>query len=264
MAIEFVPLKPRIYINSFPKSGTNLAKLMTLHMAKRQEPLHWLGSFKYHSWTTEWIPSEKLISVIEGQPEGTWMMGHMGYKPELERAFQRMNTCMIFIYRDLRDVAVSQTYHIENEDDDRFKHLDKKLYMDLPTHEDRIQAVIEGIDKYAGIVERWELYAEWINIPWVFPVKYEEIQADPKEVSSKVVDYVIGRTLKSKDGFTFLLGEEYKKSIKKSLDLAQTTEFSGSFRKGKIGEWEKEFTQSNLKAFEETGGNIWLERLGYA
>lgn len=256
-------LNPRIYINSFPKSGTHLAILVTLHMAQAQKPKYWLGSFKKHSWSKDWVPVDKLVGVIKGQPAGTWMMGHMGYDPEIDRAFREMGTCMIFVYRDLRDVAVSLTYHIENTDDQRFKHLDKALYMAMPDHQARLKAVIEGIPGYPGIVERWELYEKWMGVDWVLPVKFEDMRNQPETIANQVVDYVIERTMEHRCSMPFVAGDNYKIAIKRSIEQMNTTEHSGSFRAGRVGDWRDEFTTETLKSFHDTGGDDWIERLGY-
>ena len=258
------PLGARIYINSFPKSGTHLAYLITANLAARQEPKHWIGSFRGNSWTTKWQPIDKIVGVIEGQPANTWMIGHMGYKPEFDEAFQRMNTCMIFVYRDLRDVAVSQTYHIEAEDDKRFRHPDKQLFMDLPDHTARLRAVIEGIDRYPGIIDRWVNYAPWLNVDWVFPVRFEDMRNYPEQTAKRVVNYVIQRTVFNTEGaFPVLIGDEFAHAIALSIRNMNTTEYSGSYRAGRVGDWRAEFTPELLDLFDELGGNDWLERLGY-
>ena len=191
------------------------------------------------------------------------MMGHCGHHPDIEAALDEMGTCMIFVYRDLRDVAISQTYHIENQDDDRFKHLDKKLYMDMADHEARIKAVIEGVGDYPGIVDRWSLYAPWLKVPWVMGVKYENMRADPKGVASMVVDYVIQRTMLHGGMPPLVAGENYKVAINRAIDQMGTTEYSGSYRKGQPGEWEKEFNIEIMETFHQVGGMDWIERLGY-
>lgn len=257
-------LLPKIYINSFPKSGTHLAILITLHMAQIQKPKHWCGSFHDHSWTNRWISTRQIVKIIKGQQPGTWMMGHMGYKPAIERAFREAGTCMLFVYRDLRDVAVSQTYHIENPDDETFKHRDKALYMALPDHAARLQAVIEGIGKYPPLIERWELFAPWLDVDWVMPIRYEEMRQDPEAVASRVVDYVIKRTM-DQAGYLFplVIGDDYKQAIYRAIRQMGTTEHSGSFRTGRVGDWRDEFTPAAAEAFARTGGDDWIERLGY-
>lgn len=263
MSVEVINLLPKIYVNSFPKSGTHLAILITAHMAKIQQPKHWLGSFTKHSWSNEWLPTRKIVGVIRGQQPGTWMMGHMGYKPQFDRAFQNCGTCMLFVYRDLRDIAVSLTYHIENTDDERFKHADKPLYMNLPTHEDRIRAVIEGIEDYPGLVERWENYAEWLNVDWVLPIRFEEMRTDPKGIAKRAVDYIVKRTFEYQGLPPLVIQENYVLAIERAIDHMGMTEHSGSFRAGRVGDWRTEFDDAAIKAFTRVGGDEWIEKLGY-
>lgn len=263
MTIIVEHLMPKIYVNAFPKSGTHLAILITAHMAQVQKPKHWLGSFRDHSWTTNWVPTPNVVSVIKGQQPGTWMMGHLGYKPEFDQALQESGTCMLFIYRDLRDVAVSQTYHIEQKDDERYKHDGKALYMALPSHADRLKAVIEGLDKYSGIIERWELYAPWLGVDWVLPIRYEDMRKNAEDVANKAVDYIIKRTFEHAGMPPLVIGDDYKLAIKRAIDQMHTTEHSSSFRAGRVGDWRDEFTPEVLDAFRSVGGDGWIERLGY-
>jgi hypothetical protein len=260
MPVLMTPFRPRIHINSFPKSGTHLAIFIIAHIAHRQQPRHWLGSFKKNSWSTEWHTDDCIIPVIEGQPACTWMIGHMGWKKTYYDAFQKMRTCNLFIYRDLRDVVVSQTYHIENPDDRRFRHPDKQLYWDMETHEDRMKAVITGIDGYPGVIDRWELYAPWLEMrPNVLPIKFEDMIDEPELVARKTVDYCIERTIV--DDMPIMLAESLKRTIVKSVENLQMRD-SGSFRKGIIGSWKNEFTPEILELFNQHERG-WLERLGY-
>jgi hypothetical protein len=260
MTIEFVGLMPKIYINSFPKSGTHLALLVTLHLAKVQKPHYWLGSFSGNSFTTDWFSLDNILPVIQGQQPGTWMMGHMGYKPEIEEAFIEAGTCMLFVYRDLRDTAVSQAYHIENPDDKRFRHPNKAAYMELESHEERIKAVITGLNGCAGIIERWELYAPWLDCDWVLPIRYEEMRNEPDKIAEKVLDYIVGRTMG--DEIAIVFRSQYLAAIQESIKNMITTDKSVSFRAGRIGDWREEFTPEILELFNSKS-NGWIERLGY-
>ena len=189
-------------------------------------------------------------------------MGHLGYRPSFEKAFEAMGTCMLFVYRDLRDVAVSQTYHIENEDDVRFKHPGKEIYQKMESHEARIQAVVEGIEEYAGIVERWELYAPWLEVAWVLPIRFEDMRTEPKKVAHKVVDYVFQRTMQHNDFLNLMIAEDYKKTIERAIDQMGIRE-TGSFRAGRQGDWRREFTPEITESFNNSGGSAWLKSLGY-
>lgn len=256
-------LKPRIYTNTFPKSGTHLANLISMHLAHRQEPKHWLGSFRGNSWTTTWVSSRQILGVIRGQPEGTWYQGHLGYKPEFEEAFREMNVCVLFIYRDLRDVAVSQTYHIENPDDEASCHPNKALYREMPSHEDRLLAVVNGVSDFPGVIERWELYAPWLDVPWVLPIRFEDMRQRPEWVADKAVNYILARTSKESSALTMFFAESVTRSIERARKNLGKTEYSVSFRKGNTGDWRDEFTPEIKEAFKRTDTNNWLVKLGY-
>jgi hypothetical protein len=229
-------LRPRIYINTFPKSGTHLANLICAHLAHIQEPRHWLGSFNGNSWKSEWVAKDYLLRVI---------------------------LCMFFVYRDLRDVAVSQTYHIEHPDDDKCRHPNKALYKEMASHEDRLLAVINGVSEFPGIIERWKLYAPWLDVPWVLPVRYEDMRQRPEWVAEKAVNYVIERTTKAYDVRSVFFAETILNAINKAIDNLGTTKYSASYRKGNVGDWQTEFTPKIKKAFKKADQDNWLERLGY-
>lgn len=261
VTLETTPLMPRIYINAFPKSGTHLAYLAIAHLAQPQKPTHHLGSFQDNCWTNRWANVPRIVDILEWQPAGTWVIGHMGYRDEFAEIMQKVGTCMVFVYRDLRDVAVSQTYHIES-DDDTFRHPDKKLFMELGSHEARLKAVIEGHGRFPGIVERWEMFAPWLDCEWVLPVKFEDLRTDQRGCAEKILAYVIKRTAQYADFTPIVYGENYENMVQWAADKLQTTTHSSTFRKGQIGNWRDEFTPEIRKLFNERN-NGWLERLGY-
>lgn len=258
---EINPLQPKIFINTFPKSGTHLANLICQHLAHRQEPQHWLGTFAGHSWTTEWKDLDPILTVIKGQPAGTWYQGHMGHHDLLEDAFYRNDVAVFFVYRDLRDVAVSLTYHIEFADGETKYHPGKDKFMALANHTERLKYVIKGLDEYSGIIERWKLYAPWLRSPWVLPIRYEDMRENPRGVAEKAISYVIKRTLK--DETSVVLEKNIVDAIVHADRLLKTNEHSSSFRKGVSGEWGKEFTPELKTLFKEMDDENWIVRLGY-
>ena len=259
--LKFVPFQPRIFYNTFPKSGTHLANLLCAHLAHRQTPKHWLGTFRGHSWTSQWMPDEYLLPVIHGQPAGTWYQGHMGYKEKYAQAFDEVGVSMLFVYRDLRDVAVSQTYHIELADGENRHHPGQDDFMALPTHADRLTAVLTGLGVWTGLLARWELYAGWLDVPWVLPIRYEDMRDKPREVATQVVEYVIERTTAGQ--YYLLFDDTLQRTIDKATELLSTTKYSSSYRKGVSGEWKREFSDYHKKLFKQLDVNNWIVRLGY-
>jgi hypothetical protein len=190
------------------------------------------------------------------------MMGHCGYLPYYEQAFEDNNTCVLFIYRDLRDVAVSLTYHIENPDRESFKHPGRDEYLALPSHEDRLKAVIEGFGEWPGVIERWDLYEGWLHSKAVLPIRYEDMRENPGEVAGRVLDYVILRTVKGSGEIPIVVKDNFIAAIDHAAAQLQTTDRSGSFRKGIVGGWMEEFTPEINDLFNSLVGDR-LERLGY-
>ena len=220
---EPTPLQPRIYINSFPKSGTHLANLITTHIAHRQEPHHWIGTFSGNSWTNTWLPLQIVIDVINNQPACTWMQGHAGHNLEIEQALNDMGTAVIFVYRDLRDVAVSLTYHIESENEKRFWHPARDLFKSLGSHDARLSAVITGIEGYPGVVDRWELYAPWLSVPWILPVKYEAMRSDPRGTADRVLSYIIKSSAEHNGHPPVVMANNYWAPVDHAAEQMKTT-----------------------------------------
>ena len=122
----------KIYICGFPKSGLHLAELMGFATAGPVEPKNWLGSFDDNSWSTKWVNIDRYIERVKEHPPGTMLKGHTGYRPEIEKAFFENGTAVAFIYRDLRDVAVSQAYHVLSDKDNQV-HPGKEIYKQIIT-----------------------------------------------------------------------------------------------------------------------------------
>jgi hypothetical protein len=190
------------------------------------------------------------------------MKGHAGYREDIADFLYKMGASVVFIYRDLRDVAVSMSYHVIDDDDRNFTHPDKHLYRDLPTQEERIAACIEGIGPYSGLIERWETYAPWLKLPWVHPLKYETMRADPLTASTDLMQYVYKRTGQANGVSIRLDTDTLKEAAPAMVEAMGHKDKSPTFRKGKAGGWREEFTPA-LKDLFKRHDNGWLVRLGY-
>lgn len=196
----------RILVNGFPKCGTHLAAQMVSAIAEARQPDPWLCSFEDYSWTGHWSELDPLLHTILSWPEyelrGTadllngaqpprhvYMLGHVGYREVIAATLKRMDVRMIFVTRDLRDAAVSVLRHIESQAP-RLRHPDKAAYMALGTSERRLIAIIEGLDHYPGILERWELYKGWltVDLPYRLTVTFEEMIEHPEATVRRVCE----------------------------------------------------------------------------
>jgi len=252
---------PRIFLNGFPKSGLHLAVLMARSITT-EAALHpaWTGCFTHNSWATNWAPAAGVLAGLRCLRDDTWLKGHMGYLPVYEQYLYWHGAAMAFIYRDPRDVLVSQSYHVASSDDKRFFHPNKSIYAAMD-HEARLMACLCGVEEFAGLFERWALYAPWLGIPWVFKMTYEDMMLRREETARAFVRYTWERTV-------WGLEQAYQPShmedamvelICKNMDIKPE---GGTFRKGTVGQWREEFTPRVKDEFKRRAGD-WLIRLGY-
>lgn len=278
--VETVEVGAKVYLNGFPKSGLHLAALMASQITSpwivgfdqdgkelpKPKKLFWCGNF-IPAWSTNWRPFDDLRIQVENQPEGSFMQGHLGYTPEIERMFYENGQAFGFVYRDLRDVAVSATYHIEddrvNDDNtDMMVHPGKAEFMDLPSHEDRLMAVICGLNEWPGLFDRWELYAPWLDIPWVFPIRYEWMIQDPRWQADLFIRYALGRAMDNHELEYVYPEDVHSALLDKTVEMMGDPSNSNTFRKGGHGGWRDEFTPEIKEAFKERAGD-WLILLDY-
>lgn len=263
--------KPKFYLNGFPKAGLHLIELMVMPIVNPMpdsiDPERkgaWCGSFKRGSWGREWANPELTLYRLSTIWPGRYLKGHLGYHFRFAWMLQEMGACMVFIYRDLRDVAISQAYHVLAEDDVKFVHPGKDKYRALDSFEEVIKAVIRGLDEYGGLIERWEQYTGWLDEDWILPLRFEEVIADPKKAAEQIILYSGQRTARLLKGRLGLDPEDMGNLAGLMVEAGKETQRSPTFRKGKAGGWVEYWTPGVDKAFRECGGEEWLERLGYA
>ena len=262
--MEKLSLKPKLYIDGFPKSGLHLAMLFAITLvdgAAHETP--WAGTFDGHGWTNHWMPDWRIYQHLARLREGTFLKGHAGYRDDIAEFLNHMGAQMAFIYRDLRDVVVSQSFHVLSEDDKKNSHADKDLYRALDSQEEVILACINGLEKYPGVIERWEMYAPWLDVEWVHKMRYEDMRLEPFSTAREFVLYVYNR-IAAVNGINLEI--EDNAIAVQSLYMVMAAEErhrSPTYRKGIPGGWREWWTDRIDKAFEDAGGHEWNRRIGY-
>jgi len=265
--------EPRWYLNGFPKAGTHLLTSMMKVRARKMPPsqLHpreWVGTFNRNSWSDEWISLRPTMYHFGSLLPGYYFLGHCGYDEELERFLFNLGIAHVFIWRDLRDVAVSQAHHILDEDRDNWKHQHKDEYREeIGGFDEVLTAVIKGAEVaglwYPGVIDRWELYAPWLDVEWVYDVKYRDAREDPKRVAGEIAKYGIWRLA---DTFSLDMlgpGPDWDELVEGMAEASRDTEHSGTFRRGVAGGWRDEFKPEHVEAFKEADEAGWLVKLGF-
>ncbi len=247
--------RPPLVGNSFPKSGTHLlVQILEGFPGARS-----FGSFVASTPSltlrerTRHQHVRRVHSVVPGEVVGA----HMFYGPEVARALLNMNCAHFFIYRDLRDVAVSEAHYLTNMN--KWHRLHRYFSGHLKTDEQRISAAILGIDDpkapctYPHIGDRFRRYRAWLEDPDTFCVRYEDlITAERKSVLRRMVKYFS----------THVAGDQVTTPVIADIEAKIDPGRSHTYREGKSGNWRKEFTEKHRNQIKEVAGQLLIE-LGY-
>jgi hypothetical protein len=262
-------LQAKWYVNGFPKSGTHLIGAMVEQIANPMPAT----VFRDRPWASTWQDTmtheERPWSVLcwhlaELLP-GYLYKAHAGWKHDLEAFMWCLGYCHVFIYRDLRDVAVSLAHHALSDNEALVYSGRDQIREQMGGDFDAVlSAVIGGMDGYPGVVERWEDYAPWLDVPWVHKVRFEEAVAGPRRTARDLLDYALVR-LGEVFHFQADLSDEAEDTSGLIEKMAQAVERRDSltFRRGIPGEWREVFTDEHKELFKQTDKSGWLVRLGY-
>lgn len=245
---------PKILVNSVPKSGTNLL----VNLVKGIPGIFHEQRIDYHTGNFR-----ALLNIKPGQ----LVSSHLNYNQLYSSELKSNSIKQVFIYRDIRDVAVSMVYFIN---DKLHTHpLYPAFSNRILTFEEQLNAVICGIDliedevikkygisRYPGIYEEFHMIYEWRKEPTVCSVRYEDLRLNEKTLDRellKIIKYLWDDLEHLEINKFHLLN-----SMKENINPGR----SWTFRKGIVGNWRDEFTLENKKKFKEVTGDF-LIQLGY-
>ena len=256
---------PKLFISGLPKSGLHVAVRYALGMLTQWDPEdNWYGTNAWHNRPN--VEILKGAGMILGSVErGQYIKGHLAYVKAVERLLQILGFGLMFVYRDLRDVVVSQAYHFLSEDEVRFlfPHRDKYRGKSL---ESVMLTSINGDENVDPLFDRWDKFSGWLDCDWVLPMRFEEMILRRERAAKTFFEYIFNLALKDSGVVEGHLHNDRVKKAAIQCILAETKmrEKSPTFRKGKVGEWKREFTTAVTAAFKERDVNNWLIELGYA
>jgi hypothetical protein len=127
----------------------------------------------------------------------------------------------------------------------------------LDSTEKRIDAQIFGVDvpgfELSSVRKKYEAYTGWLAQSDVLCLRFEKLIVDRDEAIGVILDFL------SRRGFTPSVP---RREAIETMKSAVAPHKSGTFRKGKPGNWREHFSQDNIKNFKEATGDL-LVRLGY-
>lgn len=220
------------YLSGFPKAGLHLLDALLKPITQDGEA-EFQGTYMYGSWGFDRAPLELLTHKLSYLPDNHRLLGHARYDEDLDLFLYHAGIAHVFIYRDLRDVAVSQAHHILSDDDVNFRHPAKDLYRALGSFEDVLAAVWHGVDGYPGVEERWRHYWLWLSLGHRLAFEYANLLDNLEEAAGRILQYGLQRAFE-------MTGLEYSYDdglIDKMATSAHDTSASPTFRRGVPGEW---------------------------
>ena len=251
---------PKLYINGFPKSGLHLAERMTRPLF---EPYNkdwvWYGT---NPWTLEHLALEKCVDIFTAVNDGEYVKGHTGYMAEIDQLLDALQFIMVLVYRDLRDVVVSQAYHIMDDMDGALNHPGREDYDCMTKHEIML-AVINGHGRWAGIFDRWKQYERWFTVPYVYRVRYEDMLHKPERTAKLFFEWVYSVSIGKSGEPEAVIDKVTKQDVINYIVNEMKQRNSDTYRKGNTGDWKREFTPEIVKAFKAADKTNALYRLGY-
>lgn len=248
---------PRVFVISVPKGGTNLLMQIVLGITG-------MVFTNCNSFTSAGsLQSPGQVSVM-----------HLPYSAEVEQRLLENKVKVIFIRRDLRDIAVSMMHFIE----DRFPtHILYPAYQHLlTTNSERLSTIINGIDfqleltntvlanelyvanglgQYPNIQRFFAPFQGWTKSTSICQITYEEL------VTHSTRTAAIGKMVE------FLWDDLHRLGIPEETIVSQMEanidpSTSPTFRAGRIGDWKIEFTDEHKRDFKRIAGQTLID-LGY-
>lgn len=241
----------KVFINSLPKSGTFLLR-RTLSLLPTFAP-----RWSYHGLVAD---TPELYQKIQTIRRGQYASGHLYWSPELIELLVTSNIRTLFIFRDLRDVAVSLADYLTNKNPNHRLH---SYFKSLKSDDERLMAAIVGVEgkllkdgKRAESLGEWAMaFAPWLDEPNCLAVRFEDMIGSAGGGSDE-------KQLENVRAITNYLGINI--SEEQIIRVAQEIFFKSSttFRKGQIGDWQNHFTDQHKRAFKKVAGEA-LINLGY-
>lgn len=242
-------VRPPIIVNSLPKSGTHLL----LQMARAIPNTRYLGGFVAHAWSVtlrERSPEaicRRLNLLLPGEVVGA----HIKYHPTIAEWFRRNSAIHLFIYRDPRDVVLSEESYLMEMAPWHRLH---RVLRHVPEKEERLRLLIEGVPEiYPDIRSRVRSFVAWLEDPSVIGVRYEDlISPSRRRIISRLAEQICACA--PSYGPSHALADRMEHAIDPQRSI--------TFREGGAQKWRYRMSQKHVDLTEQMAGNE-IRRLGY-
>jgi hypothetical protein len=245
---------PPVLANAFPKSGTHLL----LQILESLPGTTHYGSFIATTPTLTFVERSRSahLRLLERIAPGELLPAHLYYRSEHHELLTRKHCVHYFIYRDPRDVVVSEAHYLTHMN--RWHRLHRH-FKNLPSDEARIMFSILGNQAhqtpydYPDIAERFERYRGWLNHSTVLGVRFEDLVSERRTATVRAVI----RFYLERSGSCGSADELVERALC-GIDSAR----SHTFREGKVGGWKTRLTVEHRRQMARVAGQLLID-LGY-
>lgn len=239
---------PVIFIAGLPKSGTTwletqLVRVPGYNLRPTYDPRGVARDHDVSDENFDWLPrrSYSLLKL------------HTRYSDENYRVICRHVTKFAVTIRDLRDMCVSNYFHVLSEP----AHPNHALYTKLSREDGLMHRINVTGEEYVPWVRDWLTCAR-SNPERIFLLKYEDLNSDPYRAFQAVFEFFHLPIDKR------LLSELERSKLANEKDLREELRSGGlrtrsTARKGIVGDWRNHFTDAHKARFKQLAGDLLIE-----
>jgi hypothetical protein len=246
---------PPVFGNSKPKSGSHLL-LQILNGFTRIMPYRYVDADPVRTIAKAGRrkTKEEILGGLKSIPNGVIGWGYIEATPENVSFLCQPDRVNYFIYRDPRDMLVSQVFFATDMHEEHGMH---EYYNSLPGFSDRLKVAISGIDRdglyMVNVKQRYEGVFEWLEQRNVMCIRFEDL------INNR--DVTLNAMLDEVEGTGYIIPTPRPQALSILVDAIQPRK-SHTFRSGKTGGWREHFTEEHRKLFKDVTGDL-LVQLGY-
>lgn len=278
-ALKYQPSKGDIFIDAFPKCGTNWTKFIVELLIGGEKAACRNGGYALATTFFELVGKERLAAL----PEPRIITSHLAYDLIPKSSGARY----IYVVRNPKDCCVSYFYHTQKTKAYNFEH---------GTFEDFLQMFIRGETSFGDYFGHFSSWYPHIEEPNVLFLTYEGMKKDPEAAVLRIAKFLDVRDpdLLDPESNRFqevvhdssidAMKEHFKASYRNAMGAGGVDQWTAKeafpcgrappppealVRKGIIGDWRNHFTaEQSLKIehafFEKCGHlvdkNIWYPK----
>jgi hypothetical protein len=246
---------PPIFGNSKPKSGSHLL-LQILNGFTQIMPYRYVNADPIRTIKREGTrkTNEEITHELKSIPRGVIGWGYVEATPANVSLLCQPERVNYFIYRDPRDMLVSQVFFATDMQEEHGMH---EYYNSLPDFGERLKIAITGIDRdglyMVNVKQRYDGVFQWLAQKNVMCIRFEDLINNRDATLHAMLDEV------EKTGYKIPTPRQKALSI---LVEAIEPQKSHTFRSGKTGGWKQYFSDEHKRLFNDVAGDV-LINLGY-